>query len=175
MTLAGARSPAAIHVSPLITLVSGAPLARVVFRDPYRYKLRTETFIATEGMHTGAFVYCGRKAALAVGNILPLSTLPEGTVVCNVEEKVGDRGALARASGNYATVIGHSPEDGKTRIRLPSGAKKTVSSRARATVGIVAGGGRIDKPLLKAGRAFHKFRAKRYKCVICAPFDRGVG
>jgi large subunit ribosomal protein L8e len=50
----------------------------VVFRDPYRYKLRNETFIATEGLHTGAFVYCGKKAALAVGNVLPVSQLPEG-------------------------------------------------------------------------------------------------
>ncbi|KAH7344173.1 translation protein SH3-like domain-containing protein [Rhizoctonia solani] len=148
----------------------GAPLARVVFRDPYRYKLRSETFIATEGLHTGAFVYCGKKAALAVGNVLPLSQLPEGTIVCNVEEHVGDRGALARTSGNYATVIGHSPEDNKTRIRLPSGSKKTVASNARATVGIVAGGGRIDKPLLKAGRAYHKFKAKRYNW----PRTRGV-
>ena len=144
---------------------SGAPLARVVFRDPYRYKLRKETFIATEGLHTGAFVYAGKKATLAVGNILPVGQCPEGTIVCNVEEKVGDRGALARTSGNYATVIGHSPEENKTRIRLPSGAKKTVSGTARATIGIVAGGGRIDKPLLKAGRAYHKFKAKRYKCV----------
>ena len=144
---------------------SGAPLARVVFRDPYRYKLRKETFIATEGMHTGAFVYCGKKATLAVGNVLPVSACPEGTIICNVEEKVGDRGALARTSGNYATVIGHSPEENKTRIRLPSGAKKTVAGGARATIGIVAGGGRIDKPLLKAGRAFHKYKAKRYKCV----------
>jgi len=144
----------------------GAPLARVVFRDPYRYKLRKETFIATEGLHTGAFVYCGKKATLSVGNVLPVSQCPEGTIVCNVEEKVGDRGALARTSGNYATVIGHSPDDNKTRIRLPSGSKKTVSGSARATIGIVAGGGRIDKPLLKAGRAFHKFRAKRYKWVI---------
>ena len=141
----------------------GAPLARVVFRDPYRYKLRKETFIATEGLHTGAFVYCGKKAQLAVGNVLPVSQLPEGTIVCNVEEKAGDRGALARTSGNYATVIGHSPDENKTRIRLPSGSKKTVSGSCRATVGIVAGGGRIDKPLLKAGRAFHKFKAKRYK------------
>lgn len=116
-------------------------------------------------MHTGAFVYCGKKAALTVGNVLPVSQLPEGTIICNVESKVGDRGALARTSGNYATVIGHSPEDNKTRIRLPSGAKKTVSGAARATVGIVAGGGRIDKPLLKAGRAYHKYKAKRYKCV----------
>ena len=146
-------------------LYSGAPLARVVFRDPYRYKLRKETFIATEGLHTGAFVYAGKKATLAVGNVLPVGSCPEGTIVCNVEEKVGDRGALARTSGNYATVIGHSPEEGKSRIRLPSGSKKTIPSAARATVGIVAGGGRIDKPLLKAGRAYHKFKAKRYKCV----------
>ena len=39
----------------------GAPLARVVFRDPYKYRLRKETFVATEGMYTGQFVYCGRK------------------------------------------------------------------------------------------------------------------
>lgn len=151
--------------------LSGAPLARVVFRDPYRYKLRKETFIATEGLHTGAFVYAGKKAALAVGNILPVGQCPEGTIVCNVEEKVGDRGALARTSGNYATVIGHSPDENKTRVRLPSGAKKTISGSARATIGIVAGGGRIDKPLLKAGRAYHKYKAKRYKCVLClCPF-----
>lgn len=39
----------------------GAPLAKVVFRDPYRYKLRKELFVATEGMHTGQFIYCGKK------------------------------------------------------------------------------------------------------------------
>ena len=87
--------------------------------------------------------------------------MPEGTIVCNVEEKTGDRGALARASGNYAVIIGHNHEENKTRIKLPSGAKKVVSSNARATIGIVAGGGRIDKPLLKAGRAFYKYKAKR--------------
>ncbi|TIA90490.1 hypothetical protein E3P81_02471 [Wallemia ichthyophaga] len=148
----------------------GAPLARVVFRDQYRYKLRTETFIATEGLYTGAFVYCGKKAALAVGNVLPVSQMPEGTIICNIEEKSGDRGALARASGNYATIIGHSEVDGKTRIRLPSGAKKAVVGSSRASIGIVAGGGRIDKPLLKAGAAHHKFKVKRN----CWPRTRGV-
>lgn len=39
----------------------GAPLAKVVFRDPYRFRLRTETFIASEGMYTGQFLYCGKK------------------------------------------------------------------------------------------------------------------
>jgi len=148
----------------------GAPLARIAFRDPYRYKMRVETFIATEGMSTGSFVYCGKKASLAVGNVLPLSALPEGTIVCNVEEKPGDRGALARTSGNYATVVGHDIDTGKTRLKLPSGAKKIVRSGSRATIGIVAGGGRIDKPMLKAGTAHHKFKVKRN----CWPKTRGV-
>jgi large subunit ribosomal protein L8e len=134
----------------------GAPLAKVQFRDPYRYKTRTETLIAAEGMYTGQFVYCGKKAALTVGNVLPLGEMPEGTIICNVEEKIGDRGALARASGNYATILGQNHDDGKTRVKLPSGAKKVLDQRARAMVGLVAGGGRIDKPLLKAGRAYHK-------------------
>ncbi|RKP12369.1 60S ribosomal protein L2 [Piptocephalis cylindrospora] len=148
----------------------GAPLARVQFRDAYRYKLNTQTFIATEGMYTGQFVYAGKKATLAVGNTLPLGSMPEGTIICNVEEVPGDRGSLARTSGNYATVIGHSDNDRKTRIKLPSGSKKVINSACRATIGIVAGGGRIDKPLLKAGRAFHKYRVKRN----CWPKTRGV-
>jgi large subunit ribosomal protein L8e len=135
------RSDAVGRQLTCVVCCRGAPLARVVFRDPYRYKMRTETFIATEGLSTGAFVFCGKKASLAVGNVLPLGQLPEGTIVCNVEEQPGDRGALARTSGNYATIIGHDVDAGKTRIRLPSGAKKSVNSLARATIGIVAGGG----------------------------------
>uniref|UniRef100_A0A3B3YKQ9 Large ribosomal subunit protein uL2 n=1 Tax=Poecilia mexicana TaxID=48701 RepID=A0A3B3YKQ9_9TELE len=127
----------------------GAPLAKVAFRDPYRFKKRTELFIAAEGIHTGQFIYCGKKAQLNIGNVLPVGTMPEGTIICCLEEKPGDRGKLARASGNYATVI---------------------SSANRAVVGVVAGGGRIDKPILKAGRAYHKYKAKRN----CWPRVRGV-
>jgi large subunit ribosomal protein L8e len=107
-----------------------------------------ETFIANEGMYTGQFIYAGKNAALTVGNVLPLGSVPEGTVVSNVEEKPGDRGALGRTSGNYVTVIGHNPDEGKTRVKLPSGAKKVIKSSARGMIGIVAGGGRTDKPLL---------------------------
>ena len=99
-------------------------------------------------MYTGQFVYAGKKAALTVGNVLPLGVMPEGTVVSNVEEKIGDRGTLGRTSGNYITIIGHNPDEGKTRIKLPSGAKKVVHSGARGMIGIVAGGGRTDKPLM---------------------------
>lgn len=138
----------------------GAPLAKVVFRDPYRYKLQKETFIANEGMYTGQFIYAGKKASLNIGNILPLGSMPEGTVVTNVEEKAGDRGALGRTSGNYVTIIGHDTDTGKTRIKLPSGSKKIVPSTARGMIGIVAGGARTDKPMLKASRAMHKYKAK---------------
>jgi large subunit ribosomal protein L8e len=148
----------------------GAPLAKVVFRDPYRFKLHTETFIANEGMYTGQFIYAGKNASLTIGNVLPLGSCPEGTVVTNVEEKMGDRGALGRTSGNYVTVIGHNPDEGKTRVKLPSGAKKVVKSSVRGMIGIVAGGGRTDKPLLKASRAKHKFAVKRNSW----PKTRGV-
>merc|ERR1711899_157708 len=139
----------------------GAPLAVVHFRDPYRYKTRRELFIATEGMYTGQFIYCGKKAQLTVGNVMPIGQMPEGTIVSNMEEKTGDRGRIARASGNYAVVIAHNPDTKRTRVKLPSGAKKIIPSANRATVGIVAGGGRIDKPMLKAGRAYHKYKVKR--------------
>merc|ERR1712000_556395 len=117
----------------------GAPLAKVVFKHPYKYKLQKELFIAAEGMYTGQFVYAG------------------------------NRGAFARASGNYATIISHT-DDNKTRIKLPSGTKKSVPSTCRAMVGVVAGGGRLDKPLLKAGNSYHKYKVKRN----CWPKVRGV-
>ena len=58
----------------------GAPIAKVQFQNAYRYQRDTELFVAAEGMHEGAFVYCGAKAQLAVGNVLPLKAIPEGTV-----------------------------------------------------------------------------------------------
>merc|ERR1712070_79535 len=82
----------------------------------------------------------------------------------------GDRGRVARTSGNYATIISHNVDAGTSRVRFPSGSKKTIQSTCRGTVGIIAGGGRVDKPMLKAGRAFHKYKAKRN----CWPKARGV-
>lgn len=56
--------------------------------------------------------------------------MPEGTIICNVEEKAGDRGSLARCSGDYAIIVAHNPDAGITRIKLPSGSKKASPSRA---------------------------------------------
>jgi len=139
----------------------GAPLAKVTFRNPIRFKQQKELFVAAEGTYTGQFLYCGKKAALMVGNILPLRAMPEGTIICNIEAKMGDRGVMARASGDFGIVVSHNLETGKSRIKLPSGSKKIVPSSCRATVGQIAGGGRTEKPMLKAGVAYHKYKAKR--------------
>jgi len=132
-----------------------------VFRDPVRYKQQKCLTVAAEGVYSGQFVYYGKKASLSIGNVLPLANMPEGTIICNVESKAGDRGTLARCSGDYAIVVAHNPDSGITRIKLPSGAKKVVPSTCRATIGQVAGGGRTEKPMLKAGRAYHAAKAKR--------------
>uniref|UniRef100_A0A8C5BK42 Ribosomal protein L8 n=1 Tax=Gadus morhua TaxID=8049 RepID=A0A8C5BK42_GADMO len=98
----------------------GAPLAKVAFRDPYRFKKRTELFIAAEGIHTGQFIYCGKKAQLNIGNVLPVGTMPEGTIICCVEEKPGDRGKLA-----------HQEVQGKASLRLQEGHCLCQQSRRR--------------------------------------------
>ena len=148
----------------------GAPLAKIQFKDSYRFKKVNVFVVASEGMHTGQFIYAGKKAELEIGNILPVGNIPEGTVICNIEAKQGDCGKMARASGDYAIIVAQDPDKGVTRIRLPSGSKKTISSACRAMLGLVAGGGRTDKPMLKAGRAYHKYKNKvffSFHTMIC--------
>lgn len=74
-------------------------------------------------------------ANLQIGNILPVGSMPEGTIVCCLEEKAGDRGRISRTSGNYATVISHNIDTKRTRVKLPSGSKKVIPSANRAIVG----------------------------------------
>lgn len=96
-------------------------------------------------------------------------------MICNIEAKAGDCGKMARASGDYAIIVSQDSDKGVTRIRLPSGSKKTISNNCRAMIGLIAGGGRTDKPLLKAGRAYHKykvnFRSINLVCVLSLDID----
>jgi len=148
----------------------GAPVAKVQFRHPFKYKKVSYHICAAEGMYVGQYIYCGKKATMAIGNVVPVGKLPEGAIICNIEAKVGDRSALAKASGAYAIVVSHNPDTAKTRIKLPSGMKKSVPSKCRCMVGIISGGGRIEKPILKAGNNYFRFKAKRN----CWPRVRGV-
>lgn len=58
----------------------------MTFRNPVRFQHQKELFIAAEGMYSGQFIYAGKKATLSIGNIKPIGEMPEGTIICNVEE-----------------------------------------------------------------------------------------
>ncbi len=134
----------------------GAPLAAL------RLETSEEFYtLAPEGVHEGQTIWVGSKAPVEVGNVLPLGDIPEGTVVCNIERSPGDGGELARSSGAYATIIAHTPEG--TVVSLPSGKSLCLNDLCRATIGIVSGSGRTDKPFLKAGAKYHLMKAKGKK------------
>jgi large subunit ribosomal protein L2 len=115
--------------------------------------------IATEGSSVGHEVkFTGSKADCELGNIMPIGNVPEGYPIYNIEIKPGDGGKMVRAGGSGAYVISHDARN--TIIKLPSGQFKTLDSLCRATVGVAAGGGRQDKPFMKAGKKWNADRGK---------------
>ncbi|MBE2899252.1 50S ribosomal protein L2 [Methanothermobacter thermautotrophicus] len=135
-----------------------APVARVKFENG-----EERLILAPEALMLNEEVECGVKARVKPGNSLPLSEIPEGTPIFNIENRPGDGGKLVRSSGTYASLITHDAD--KAVIELPSGELKALNPQCRATVGVVAGGGRREKPFLKAGKKYHALRAKGKKSV----------
>ncbi|MCW4014640.1 MAG: 50S ribosomal protein L2 [Candidatus Bathyarchaeota archaeon] len=134
----------------------GAPLAYIEFGQGQGFYAT-----AVEGTALNQEIHVGKEAPLKLGNVLPLGSIPEGTMVCNIELRPGDGGKIARASGAFATVIAHTA--GETTIRLPSKRTVRINSNSRATLGIISGGGRREKPFMTAGQKLHKKRAKGHK------------
>jgi large subunit ribosomal protein L2 len=134
----------------------GAPLSLVKFDNG----LICYT-IVPEGVFAGQQICLGGKAPAEIGNIISLGNIPEGTLVCDLELRPGDGGKMARSSGAYATVVGHTPQG--TMIRLPSGRTRYIDDLCMATVGVVSAAGRMEKPFLKAGEKFHLMKAKGHK------------
>jgi large subunit ribosomal protein L2 len=125
--------------------------------------------IAHEGIKIGDSIkFTENNKDIQTGNILQVGKIPEGAPVYNIELSPGDGGKIVRSGGTYATIVSHDRK--KTVVQLPSGQFKTFDSSCRATVGVVAGGGRKDKPFLKAGNKYYAFkkRGKQY------PIVRGV-
>ena len=133
-----------------------APVVKVSFDNG-----EERLILAPEGIAVGNKIACGISADIKPGNILPLAEIPEGIPVCNIESKPNDGGQFARASGVYGTVVSH--DRGKTVVQLPSGEMKWLNPKCRATIGIVAGGGRVDRPFLKAGKKYHKMKSRAAK------------
>ncbi|MEA2089854.1 MAG: 50S ribosomal protein L2 [Thermoproteota archaeon] len=131
----------------------GAPLALLKLETGESYYT-----VVPEGTYKGEKIQLGCRAPIKIGNVLPVGKIPEGTMVCNIELSPNDGGKIARSSGSYATVTGHTPKG--TIVKLPSGKTRYVNDLCRATIGVVSGGGRLEKPFLKAGEKFHLMRAK---------------
>ena len=134
----------------------GSPLSYIKFENGLSFYT-----ITPEGVFTGQRIRYGGKAPAEIGNIMPLGKIPEVTIVCGLELRPGDGGKMAKSSGAYATVVGHTPQG--TMIRLPSGRTRYVDDYCLATVGVVSASGRIEKPFLKAGEKFHLMKAKGHK------------
>ncbi|MGD2200439.1 MAG: 50S ribosomal protein L2 [Candidatus Bathyarchaeota archaeon] len=131
----------------------GAPMAYIELDEGEGYYT-----VAPEGVYIDQEVALGSDVPVRVGNVLPLGSIPEGTLVCNVELRPGDGGKIARSSGSFGTVIAH--QGGKTSLSLPSKRIVKLSNDGRATVGIIAGGGRSEKPFMKAGEKYYAKKAK---------------
>lgn len=129
-----------------------APVAEVEMENGEVYR-----FLAVDGLTLNSKIYIGENAPIERGNILPLKRIPEGTYVYNIEVMPGDGGKLVRAAGSAGLVVSSS-EDAVV-VQLPSGQFRTLNGNCRATVGVVAGAGRKEKPFAKAGKKVHAFRS----------------
>lgn len=130
-----------------------APVGVVEFEDG-----DVRNVLIPEGVSVGDSIEVGISAPVEPGNTLPLREIPEGVPIYNIETQPGDGGKLARSSGTYAFVVTHNR--GSTRIRLPSKKFKDLNPDCRATIGVVAGGGRTEQEFRKAGQVHHKARAE---------------
>jgi len=136
-----------------------APLLEAEYADK-----STTLLIAPEGVSLGDSRNVS-STELTPGTISALRDIPEGTNVFSIELKPGDGGKFVRSSGTTAKVIAKTPK--AVTILLPSKKQKDFHPDCKAMIGIVAGGGRVEKPLLKAGKKHHlmKSRNKYYPIV----------
>jgi len=134
----------------------GTPLGLIQLQDGADFFT-----VIPEGISVGQQIAIGDAAVPAVGNILPVGRIPEGTMVCNIELSPGDGGKLVKSSGGYATVLSHRADG--TAIKLPSRKEIVVENRCKAMIGVVAGSGRTEKPVLKAGKSHFRMIAKGHK------------
>ncbi len=131
-----------------------APIARLRLPDN-----KTLQILATEGISVGQTItFTKSRADVEPGNIMPIGVVPEGYPIYDIEITPGDGGKLVRAGGSSASIISHDPR--RTIVRLPSGQFKTLDSMCRATIGVPAGGGRPEKPFMKAGKKYWARRPK---------------
>jgi large subunit ribosomal protein L2 len=129
--------------------------------------------LAPQGLGPGAQVESGEGADIRPGNALPLSRIPTGTVVHNVELVAGQGGRLGRAAGTAIQVA--AKEGPMVTLRLPSGEMRMVRADCRATVGALSNTEHQNVKVGKAGRARHKGKRPQTRGVAMNPVDHPHG
>ncbi|MEM4625298.1 MAG: 50S ribosomal protein L2 [Candidatus Pacearchaeota archaeon] len=133
------------------------------------------------GAYEGQKISIGKKET-NIGDITELKNIPTKSQVYNIESSPYDGGKFVRSAGSYASI--KKKEEGKVILLMPSKKEKEFDEKCRATIGIVAGGGRKEKPVIKAGKMFYikKSRNKLWPRtsavkmnVIDHPFGSGRG
>ncbi len=150
-----------------------APLMIVEYEDGSKSLLP-----APYGIIVGQEVNAGAKAKPGVGNVTKLGVIPEGTSIYNIEVVPGDGGKLVRTAGVSAKII--SRDERGVIVQLPSKKFKVFNGDCRATIGVIAGAGRKEKPFYKAGRrkmAMHvtNRRWPRAKGTAMNPYEHPHG
>ena len=129
--------------------------------------------IAPNGLEVGAKVVSGPDAAPEIGNALPLSAIPLGTVVHNIEMRPGQGARIARSAGTFAQLV--SREGAYAIIKLPSGETRKILAACKATVGVVGNSDHALEQSGKAGRSRWLGRRPHNRGVVMNPVDHPMG
>jgi large subunit ribosomal protein L2 len=129
--------------------------------------------LAPQRLKVGDQVIAGAKVDIKPGNAMPLGAMPVGTIIHNVEMKVGAGGKIARSAGTYAQLVGK--DAGYAQIKLQSGELRLVRGECIASVGAVSNPDNMNQKLGKAGRTRWLGFRPHNRGVVMNPVDHPLG
>jgi large subunit ribosomal protein L2 len=129
--------------------------------------------VAPQRVKVGDQVISARRADIVPGNAMPMENIPVGTIIHNIEMKVGKGAQIARAAGSYAQLVGK--DAGYALLRLSSGEQRMVRAECMATVGSVSNPDNQNTNLGKAGRKRWLGRRPVVRGVAMNPVDHPHG
>ena len=129
--------------------------------------------LAPDGLKVGYIIMNGEGADIKIGNAMPISSIPVGTIIHNIELYPGKGGQLVRSAGNYAQLIAKEGKYGL--VRLPSGETRNIPLNCIATIGQVSNGDHANVNLGKAGRKRHMGWRPTVRGSVMNPCDHPHG
>jgi large subunit ribosomal protein L2 len=129
--------------------------------------------LAPQRLGPGDQVVAAEYADVKPGNAMPLANIPVGTIVHNVELKIGKGGQIARSAGSYAQIVGRDGE--YVILRLNSTEQRLVNGRCLATIGAVSNPDNMNITIGKAGRSRWKGRMPHNRGIVMNPVDHPHG